>query len=98
MRTAGDHKGSICKILDERIIPTQCTRAGELRVSVHELGGAPDLRGRAFALHRCCVERGDALIFPSLKSHNVTPITSGMRFTLVVELWKGAENREGRYA
>ena len=64
----------------------------------HAVGGGELMTWHEGAPIVHAMERGDALIFPSLKTHNVTPITSGMRFTLVVELWKGAENREGRYA
>ena len=43
------------------------------------------------------MQRGDALLFPSLKTHNVSPITRGIRHTLVVEMWRGAENEQNRY-
>jgi len=51
--------------------------------------------GSAPVMH--AMERGDALVFPSLKTHNVSPITSGERQTLVIELWRGAANRSDRY-
>ena len=43
------------------------------------------------------MERGSALIFPSLKTHNVSPITFGKRMTLVVELWTGPTNQKTRF-
>ena len=36
---------------------------------------------------------GDALVFPSYKYHSVTRITGGVRRTLVIEYWRGDENR-----
>ena len=41
--------------------------------------------------------RGDALLFPSLKTHNVSPIAHGERRSLVIELWAGETNRNNRY-
>ena len=35
--------------------------------------------------------RGDAVLFPSHKYHNVAPVTSGRRRVLVTELWEGPE-------
>jgi len=34
---------------------------------------------------------GDALVFPSLKYHSITPITTGVRKVLVMEFWDGQE-------
>ena len=36
-------------------------------------------------------ECGDALIFPSYKYHGVSPVESGLRRVLVLELWNGEE-------
>lgn len=36
-------------------------------------------------------ERGTALVFLSLKRHGVTPVRSGVRRVLVLELWQGAD-------
>jgi len=38
-------------------------------------------------------ERGDLLVFLSHKYHCVTPVTSGTRQVLVMELWEGLERR-----
>merc|ERR1740121_160629 len=35
------------------------------------------------------LERGDALVLLSHKYHNITPVDSGRRCTLVMELWEG---------
>ena len=35
--------------------------------------------------------RGDAVVFPSHKYHNVEPVTKGKRMVLVAELWEGPE-------
>ena len=43
------------------------------------------------------MSRGDALLFPSLKTHNVSPITHGQRRSLVIELWAGEANLNNRY-
>jgi len=43
------------------------------------------------------MERGDALLFESETMHNVSPITRGERFSLVVELWQGPTNETNRY-
>lgn len=40
-------------------------------------------------------EKGDALVFLSHKPHCVTPVESGERRVLVVELWEGVERRCG---
>jgi hypothetical protein len=47
--------------------------------------------------HRHVMQRGDALLFPSLKTHNVSPITRGVRLALVIELWRGETNTTNRY-
>lgn len=42
--------------------------------------------------------RGDAILFPSEKLHNVTTVTSGTRQSLVVELWPAPTNVSNRFA
>lgn len=37
---------------------------------------------------------GDCVVFPSHKFHNVTPVTSGVRNIVAVELWTGDEGVE----
>ena len=44
------------------------------------------------------VGRGDAVLFHSEKMHNVTPITQGVRHTLVIELWQQATNCQDRHS
>lgn len=39
---------------------------------------------------------GDAVCFLSHKYHNVTPVSSGTRFSLVIELWEGKLPLKGR--
>ena len=41
-------------------------------------------------VHEC--RRGDAVLFRSEDYHNVSPVTEGIRQTLVIELWAGATN------
>ena len=43
------------------------------------------------------MKQGDALLFYSEKMHNVTPVTEGVRFSLVVELWFGKPNVVDRF-
>uniref|UniRef100_A0A7S3WA22 Fe2OG dioxygenase domain-containing protein n=1 Tax=Emiliania huxleyi TaxID=2903 RepID=A0A7S3WA22_EMIHU len=42
------------------------------------------------------LRRGDALLFHSGKAHNVATVTSGMRQSLVIELWVGPTNTKDR--
>ena len=42
------------------------------------------------------MRRGDAILFHSEKTHNVATVTSGVRISLVVELWTGAANEYDR--
>ena len=42
-----------------------------------------------FATHG--FDKGDALVFVSHKPHCISPVTSGLRNVLVVELWEGVE-------
>jgi hypothetical protein len=51
------------------------------------------------ALHNLTLSyaRGDGVLFPSEKRHNVTPVTHGTRRTFVVELWEGAPNLHSRH-
>ena len=44
------------------------------------------------------VARGDALLFFSEKMHNVTPVSAGVRHSLVVELWQGRANTLDRFS
>ena len=44
------------------------------------------------------VARGDALLFFSEKMHNVTPVTAGVRHSLVMELWQGKPNTVDRFS
>ena len=44
------------------------------------------------------VVRGDALLLYSEKMHNVTPVTKGVRHSLVVELWLGRGNTVDRFS
>ena len=41
---------------------------------------------------------GDAVVFASEKTHNVSLVTSGTRQTVVIELWKGDANARDRYS
>lgn len=43
------------------------------------------------------VSPGDAVVFPSEKRHNVTPITAGTRESMVMELWEGGVTRHNRH-
>jgi predicted 2-oxoglutarate/Fe(II)-dependent dioxygenase YbiX len=43
------------------------------------------------------VARGDALLFFSEKLHNVTPVSAGVRHSLVIELWQGKANTVDRF-
>lgn len=38
--------------------------------------------------------RGDAILFHSEKTHNVATVTSGVRYSLVLELWRLPEGRD----
>ena len=42
--------------------------------------------------------RGDAVLFPSEKVHNVSPLSRGVRQSLVIELWEGKANAVDRYS
>lgn len=53
-------------------------------------------RDRMPVVHDAMV-RGDALLFASEKIHNVSPITRGVRNSLVIELWTGAANAKNRF-
>ena len=52
--------------------------------------------GRAPVAHLLS-NRGDAVVFRSEKIHNVSPITRGLRQSLVVELWAGEPCVETRF-
>jgi len=41
---------------------------------------------------------GDAVLFHSEQLHNVVTVTSGVRFSLVVELWARPANSHDRYS
>ena len=42
------------------------------------------------------MDRGDAVLFHSEKTHNVATVTRGVRYSLVIELWEGPENTYDR--
>jgi hypothetical protein len=42
------------------------------------------------------MNRGDAICFVSHKLHNVVPLVSGKRRSMVIELWEGGEGHQGR--
>ena len=62
-----------------------------------EMGGGQLMTWHAGVPVFHAMERGDALLFPSLKTHNVSPITMGSRRSLVIELWRGGTNVKNRY-
>ena len=39
---------------------------------------------------------GDAILFRSEDFHNVSPVTSGIRYSLVMEMWACGENKLDR--
>ena len=41
---------------------------------------------------------GDAVVFASERTHNVSRVTSGTRQTVVIELWDGGANARDRYS
>ena len=41
---------------------------------------------------------GDAVVFASERTHNVSLVTSGTRQTVVIELWEGDANARDRYS
>ena len=55
---------------------------------------SPLLQESDDTLHPHHFGKGDALVFLSHKAHCVRPVTSGLRQTLVMELWEGEERRE----
>ena len=44
------------------------------------------------------LRRGDAVLFHSCRAHNVAQVTSGLRHSLVIELWAKAANVRDREA
>ena len=42
------------------------------------------------------LKAGDGVLFYSEKTHNVSPVTKGVRHSLVIELWRGGENVHDR--
>ena len=42
------------------------------------------------------MKTGDAICFVSHKYHNITPLTKGIRKSLVIELWQGGKEHTGR--
>ena len=44
------------------------------------------------------LQPGDAVVFASEKTHNVSLVTSGTRQTVVIELWESDENARDRYS
>mmetsp|Transcript_83732 Transcript_83732/g.249912 ORF Transcript_83732/g.249912 Transcript_83732/m.249912 type:complete len:468 (+) Transcript_83732:92-1495(+) len=51
--------------------------------------------GEAWQSHS--VQAGDGVIFVSEKRHNVTPIVSGTRQSVIMELWEGGLTRHNRH-
>lgn len=43
-----------------------------------------------------CMSQGDVICFISHKYHNITPLLTGCRKSLVIELWQGGVGHEGR--
>jgi predicted 2-oxoglutarate/Fe(II)-dependent dioxygenase YbiX len=43
------------------------------------------------------LECGDAVVFYSERIHNVSAVMSGVRHSLVIELWEGADNVADRH-
>ena len=43
------------------------------------------------------LQAGDALLIDSEKMHNVSPVTRGVRHSLVVELWVAPANQRDRF-
>ena len=43
------------------------------------------------------LECGDAVVFYSERIHNVSAVMSGVRHSLVIELWEGADNIADRH-
>lgn len=56
-------------------------------------GGTFQTLERDGSLLQHTFERGDLLLFVSHKYHSVSPVTSGTRQVLVMELWEGLERR-----
>ena len=44
------------------------------------------------------LQPGDAVVFASERTHNVSLVTSGTRQTVVIELWDGGINLRDRYS
>ena len=44
------------------------------------------------------LEQGDAVVFHSERVHNVSAVMEGVRHSLVVELWEGADNENDRHS
>lgn len=53
-------------------------------------GSSPDATSREPVYHQ--MKRGDGILFHSEKTHNVAPVTSGVRHSLVIEIWCKPEN------
>lgn len=62
----------------------------------HDGGRFVTWEGAAPVVHELGI--GDAILFPSEKVHNVSPLTRGVRNSLVIELWAGDGNMLHRYA
>eukprot|EP01062_Namystynia_karyoxenos_P043177 TRINITY_DN31622_c0_g1_i1.p1 TRINITY_DN31622_c0_g1~~TRINITY_DN31622_c0_g1_i1.p1 ORF type:complete len:305 (+),score=55.52 TRINITY_DN31622_c0_g1_i1:76-990(+) len=96
LRTAEFHEYGPGAELD----PDDHTDAGSLltmvvaisRPGADHCGGASlAIDGRAAESPRVALvpQRGDAVVFPSLKRHGVAPVASGLRRVVVAELWRG---------
>ena len=77
---------------------TICPKSRSILLShPHGLGGGQLMTSQDGTPVVHAMSRGDALLFPSLKTHNVSPITHGQRRSLVIELWAGETNLNNRY-
>lgn len=84
--------------------PGHCDTGSILTLSVQLSSPEPAAGGRFLttdadgATTEFELARGDAILFSSLMVHNVTPLTSGHRHSMVVEWWGNAPNRYDRDA
>ena len=75
-----------CRTLSVQLNPP-CLFDGGRFVTWHE--------GEA-VVHR--LEAGDGLLILSGRMHNVSPVTRGVRYSLVIELWAQPANRVDRFS
>ena len=80
------------------------TDNGSMRTLIVQLSDASAFEGGRFvtwhegAAVKHELQAGDALLIHSDKMHNVSRVTSGMRHSLVVELWNGPDNDLDRFS